>query len=168
MTSWASTTSRAVIRRPGRKIRSFSPRSRNWAWRNCKIVAFGSTRRIDTKAEDDASLNAILACKAPAATIVGKTWDLHVTSVLGCSLDDNIALCADSVKFLKKHGLETIFDAEHFYDGYKENPEYAIKVLRAVAEAGVDAIVLCDTNGGTMPNDIYDYYQNRLRPVKAR
>jgi len=122
---------------------------------NCKIVAFGSTRRIDSKAEDDASLNAILACKAPAATIVGKTWDLHVTSVLGCSLDDNIALCADSVKFLKKHGLETIFDAEHFYDGCKENPEYAIKVLRAVAGAGADAIALCDTNGGTLPNDIY-------------
>jgi 2-isopropylmalate synthase len=122
---------------------------------NCKIVAFGSTRRIDSKAQDDASLNAILACKAPAATIVGKTWDLHVTGVLGCSLDDNIALCADSVEFLKKHGLETIFDAEHFYDGYKENPEYAIKVLRAVAEAGADAIALCDTNGGTLPNDIY-------------
>jgi 2-isopropylmalate synthase len=123
--------------------------------KNCKIVAFGSTRRIDTKAQDDASLGAILACKAPAATIVGKTWDLHVTSVLGCTLDENIALCADSVKFLKKHGLETIFDAEHFYDGYKENPEYAIKVLRAVAESGADAIALCDTNGGTLPNDIY-------------
>ncbi|MFH1369714.1 MAG: citramalate synthase [Planctomycetota bacterium] len=121
---------------------------------NCKIVAFGSTRRRDTKADDDVSLNAILACKSPAAAIVGKTWDLHVTSVLGCSLEDNIALCAESVQFLKKHGLETIFDAEHFYDGYKENPEYAMKVLQAVAEAGADAIALCDTNGGTMPNSI--------------
>jgi len=124
--------------------------------RNCKICAFGSTRRADTKVEDDISLNSILACKSPAATIVGKTWDLHVTSVLGCSLDDNIALCAESVKYLKKHGLETIFDAEHFYDGYRENPEFALKVLRAVAEAGADAIVLCDTNGGAMPNGIYD------------
>jgi len=122
---------------------------------NCKIVAFGSTRRTNTKVDEDASLNAILACKVPAATVVGKTWDMHVTSVLGCSLDENIALCAESIQFLKKHGLEAIFDAEHFYDGYKENPEYATKVLRAVAEAGADAIVLCDTNGGTMPNDVY-------------
>jgi len=123
---------------------------------NSKIVAFGSTRRADTRADDDGSLNAIVACKTPAATIVGKTWDLHVTNVLGCSLDDNVALCVDSVQFLKKRGLETIFDAEHFFDGYRENPEYATKVLRAVAEAGTDAIVLCDTNGGTMPNVIYD------------
>ncbi|MGA2093812.1 MAG: citramalate synthase [Sedimentisphaerales bacterium] len=123
---------------------------------NCKIVAFGNTRRADTACQQDASLNAILDCKAPAATIVGKTWDLHVTSVLRCSLDENIVLCADSIAFLKKHGLETMFDAEHFYDGYRENPEYAMKVLKAVAEAGVDAIVLCDTNGGTLPAQIYD------------
>jgi len=124
--------------------------------RNSKIIAFGSTRRIDTKADDDASLNAILACRVPAATIVGKTWDLHVTDVLGCTLDENIKLCDESIRFLKRHGLETMFDAEHFFDGYKENTEYAIKVLRAVAEAGADAIVLCDTNGGTMPSDIYN------------
>ncbi len=136
--------------------------------RNSKIAAFGSTRRFDTKVEDDASLNAIIACKSPAATIVGKTWDMHVTKVLGCSLEDNIAVCADSVKYLKKHGLEAIFDAEHFYDGYKENPEYALKVLRAVAEAGIDAIALCDTNGGTLPNDIYAITKavcDQLRPL---
>ena len=138
----------------GPKETQFFAEAAGMGLRNCKIVAFGSTRRADKKVDDDASLNAILACKAPAATIVGKTWDLHVTSVLGCSLDDNIALCAESVQFLKKHGLETIFDAEHFYDGYKVNPEYAMKVLRAVAEAGADAIALCDTNGGTMPNII--------------
>jgi 2-isopropylmalate synthase len=135
---------------------------------NCKIVAFGSTRRTDISVDDDASLNAILACKTPAATIVGKTWDLHVTSVLGCSPDENIKLCAESVRFLKKHGLETIFDAEHFYDGFKENQEYAMKVLGAVAEAGADAIVLCDTNGGTMPNDINAITKticNQLNPL---
>ena len=137
-------------------------------FRNSKITAFGSTRRIDNKAEDDASLNAIVSCKAPAATIVGKTWDLHVTKVLGCSLEDNIAVCADSVRYLKKHGLEVIFDAEHFYDGYKENPEYALKVLRAVAEAGIDAIALCDTNGGTLPNEIYEITKTvcgQLKPL---
>jgi len=120
------------------------------------IAAFGSTRRADAKVTDDASLNAILACKAPAATIVGKTWDLHVTDVLGCSLDENVAICAESVEFLKKHGLETIFDAEHFYDGYRENPEYAMKVLGAAAEAGAETIVLCDTNGGALPEQIYE------------
>lgn len=137
-------------------------------FRNSRIAAFGSTRRIDNKAEDDASLNAIVSCKAPAATIVGKTWDLHVTKVLGCSLEDNIAVCADSVKYLKKHRLEAIFDGEHFYDGYKGNPEYALKVLRAVAEAGIDAIVLCDTNGGTLPNEIYEITKTvcgQLKPL---
>ncbi len=123
---------------------------------NSKIVAFGSTRRADAKASDDASLNAILACKTPAATLVGKSWDMHVTAVLGCSLDENLQLCADSVEFLKKQGIETIFDAEHFYDGYRENPQYAMKVLAAAADAGADVLVLCDTNGGSMPDQIYE------------
>lgn len=133
-----------------------------------KIVAFGSTRRADKKADDDASLKAITDCSAPAATIVGKTWDFQVTKVLGCSLDENIALCADSVRFLKKRGLETMFDAEHFFDGYKENAEYTIKVLKAVAEAGADAVILCDTNGGTIPKDVFDITKavcNELRPL---
>jgi len=122
--------------------------------KNSKIVAFGSTRRADAKASDDASLNAILACKTPAAALVGKSWDMHVTAVLGCSLDENLQLCADSVEFLKKQGIETIFDAEHFYDGYKNNSEYAMKVLAAAADA--DVLVLCDTNGGSLPDDVYE------------
>jgi len=90
---------------------------------NSKIVAFGSTRRAHSKVSDDVSLNAIIACKTPAAALVGKSWDLHVTDVLACSLDENLSMCAESVRFLKKHGIETIFDAEHFYDGYRKNPE---------------------------------------------
>src|SRR3989304_2059735 len=123
--------------------------------KNSKIVAFGSTRRADAKVFDDVSLNAILSCKTPTATVVGKTWDMHVTDVLGCSLDENLIMCSESIEFLKKHGLETIFDAEHFYDGYKDNPEYAMKVLSAAAEAGTDVLVLCDTNGGSIPDDVY-------------
>jgi 2-isopropylmalate synthase len=88
--------------------------------------------------------------------LVGKAWDMHVTEVLGCSLDDNLVICAESVRYLKSHGMEIIFDAEHFYDGYKNNPEYAIKVLQAVAEAGAETIVLCDTNGGSLPNEVYE------------
>ena len=124
--------------------------------KNAKIAAFGSTRRADTSVSDDVSLNTMLACKTQAGTLVGKTWDMHVTHVLGCSLDENLTICAESVEYLKKHGIETIFDAEHFYDGYKENPEYAMKVLAAAAQAGADAIVLCETNGGCMPEQVYE------------
>ena len=124
--------------------------------KNAKIDAFGNTRRADTGVSDDVSLNTMLACKTPAATLVGKTWDMHVTEVLGCSLDENLTICAESVEYLRKHGIETIFDAEHFYDGYKENPEYAMKVLAAAAQAGADAIVLCETNGGCMPEQVYE------------
>jgi 2-isopropylmalate synthase len=123
---------------------------------NSKITAFGNTRRTDSKASDDVSLNSILNCETQAAALVGKTWDLHVTNVLGCSLDENITICADSVKYLKKNGLEVLFDAEHFYDGYKKNPEYAMKVLAAVADAGADVLVLCDTNGGSLTEEIYE------------
>jgi len=124
--------------------------------KNSKIVAFGSTRRAGTKVCDDVSLNAMLACKTPTATLVGKTWDLHVKEVLGCSLDENLRICAESVEYLKSADLEVIFDAEHFYDGYKQNPEYSAKVLSAAAEAGCDVLVLCDTNGGSIPEEVYE------------
>jgi len=124
--------------------------------KNAKIVSFGNTRRADADVSDDLSLNSILACKTAAATLVGKAWDLHVTEVLGCSLDENKAICAESIEYIKKHGIETIFDAEHFYDGYKNNPEYAMRVLAAAAKAGADVLVLCDTNGGMMPGQVYE------------
>jgi 2-isopropylmalate synthase len=123
---------------------------------NSRIVAFGSTHRFDTKPSDDVSLNSILACKTKAATLVGKAWDMQVTEVLGCSLDKNLKICADSVKYLKGKGLEVIFDAEHFFDAFKKNSEYAMQVLSAAAEAGADTLVLCDTNGGTLPEQIYE------------
>jgi 2-isopropylmalate synthase len=124
--------------------------------KKAKIAAFGNTRRADTGVSEDVSLNTMLACKTQVVTLVGKTWDMHVTQVLGCSLDDNLMICAESVEYLKKHGIETIFDAEHFFDGYKENPEYTMKVLVSAAQAGADAIVLCDTNGGCMPEQVYE------------
>ncbi len=130
---------------------------------NARVSAFGSTRRADRGVSDDVSLNTILACKTPAAAIVGKTWELHVREVLACSLDENLTLCAESVRYLKQKGLETIFDAEHFFDGYRENPEYAMKVLAAAAEAGADALVLCDTNGGSLPERIFEITQEVCR-----
>jgi 2-isopropylmalate synthase len=123
--------------------------------KNAKLVAFGSTRRANNAVEDDAGIRALLEASAPACTIVGKTWDLHVTTVLRCSFEENLAVCADSVKYLKSNGKQVIFDAEHFYDGYKANPEYAIKVLQAAAQAGAHSLVLCDTNGGSLPEDIF-------------
>ena len=123
---------------------------------NARVAAFGNTRRANAKVTDDVSLKAILACKTPVATLVGKSWDMHVTDVLRCSLDENLLICSQSVEYLKKKGLEVIFDAEHFFDGYKANPEYAMKVLTAAAEAGADTLALCETNGGVLPDEVYD------------
>ncbi len=137
------------------KEMQFFDEMRKSGLKNSKLVAFGSTRRARIKAQDDTSLAAILATKARCAAIVGKTWDLHVKEVLKCSLSENLKICSESVSFLKKKGKEVLFDAEHFYDGYKHNSEYAMKVLTAAADAGADVIVLCDTNGGTLSEDIY-------------
>lgn len=131
--------------------------------KHSKVAAFGSTRRADCTVEDDLSLNSILATEASVATIVGKTWDLHVGLVLHCSLEENLTICAESIRYLKGKGLEVIFDAEHFFDGYRANPEYALKVLAAAAEAGADALVLCDTNGGSLPHQVFEITQQACR-----
>ena len=122
--------------------------------KNSKIAGFGNTRRADQTVETDASLNAILESKVSVATLVGKCWDMHVTDVLRCSLDENVVICAESVAYMKKKGLEVVFDAEHFFDGYKANPEFAMKVLAAAAEAGADVLSLCETNGGCLPGEV--------------
>ena len=119
-----------------------------------RVVAFGNTRRADKAVEDDASILAILDSGAPVAAVVGKSWGLHVRDVLRVSADENLRMIADSVRYLKSRGLEVVFDAEHFYDGYKEAPLAAVAAVRAAAEAGADALVLCDTNGGCLPHEI--------------
>jgi 2-isopropylmalate synthase len=124
--------------------------------KHARLAAFGSTRRAGVKAEEDAGLLALLEANTPVCTIVGKCWDLHVSAVLRCSNEENLAICAESVRFLKKKGKEVIFDAEHFFDGYRANPEYAIKVLTAAAEAGAACLALCETNGGKLPDDVYE------------
>ncbi|AGA57595.1 2-isopropylmalate synthase/homocitrate synthase family protein [Thermobacillus composti KWC4] len=123
---------------------------------NAKITAFGSTRRKNSQADQDTSLVRIVESGVRAATLVGKSWDFHVTTALQTTLEENLAMIYDSFAFLKRRGLEAIYDAEHFFDGYKHNPEYALACLRKAAEAGADWIVLCDTNGGTLPNEIYE------------
>ena len=138
------------------KEQEFFARVKEIDLKNAKIVAFGSTRRANTKVEEDVCINALLDSGTPAVTMVGKSWDMHVTEVLRCSLEENLAMCSESVAYVKKQGREVIFDAEHFFDGYKNNPEYAMKVLQAAADAGADALVLCETNGGCLPQEVYD------------
>ncbi|QYR23445.1 citramalate synthase [Paenibacillus sp. sptzw28] len=123
---------------------------------NAKVTAFGSTRRKNSIAEHDSSLIRIVESGVPAATLVGKSWDFHVHTALQTSLEENLAMIYDSFAFLKRSEVEAIFDAEHFFDGYKHNPEYALSVLRKAQDAGADWIVLCDTNGGTLPTEIHD------------
>lgn len=122
--------------------------------RKAKFAAFGSTRRAKKTCEDDESIQALLKAETPAVTIVGKSWDFHVTEALRISLEENIEIIGDSVDYLKKHTDEVFFDAEHFFDGFKRNPEYTLKAITAAYEAGSDVLVLCDTNGGTMPWEI--------------
>ncbi|WP_027094390.1 citramalate synthase [Cohnella thermotolerans] len=119
-----------------------------------KLTAFGSTRRKNSVCEQDANLKHLIESGAKAATLVGKTWDFHVHTALQTTLEENLAMIYESIAFVKRHGLEAIFDAEHFFDGYKANPEYAIAALTKAKEAGADWIVLCDTNGGTLPTEI--------------
>ena len=115
------------------------------------LVAFGSTRRAGTKAKDDANIKALLKAGAGAITLFGKSWDLHVKEALKITPDENLELIYDSLAYLKERVEELFYDAEHFFDGYKANPEYALKTLKAAQEGGADCIVFCDTNGRPFP-----------------
>ncbi len=119
-----------------------------------KACAFGMTRRRGMKAADDIGMKSLLDSKAPVITIVGKTSDFHVTEVLGVSLEENLAMIRDTVAYLSGEGREVIYDAEHFFDGWKADPEYAAKTIQAAAEAGASIIVMCDTNGGSLPEEV--------------
>ena len=132
--------------------------------RNAKLAAFGSTRRAKYRAEDDPGLAAILQTGAPVAALFGKSWLLHVEQVLKTTPDENLKMIADSVRYLKAKGLEVVYDAEHFFDGYFDNPDYALKTLEAAAEAGADVLVPCDTNGGRLTSEV----EQVMKAVAAR
>lgn len=131
--------------------------------RHARLVAFGATRKAKISVTEDASLKAIASSGAPAATIYGKAWDLHVHKALRTTLSENLAMIRDSVSFLKKHMKEVFFDAEHFFDGYKSNPDYAVDALLAAEAAGADCLVLCDTNGGTLVHEVEEIIR-RIKP----
>jgi 2-isopropylmalate synthase len=132
----------------------FFEMARKVPFNKSKLTAFGSTRRSNVTAEDDESIRAILAAETQSVTIFGKSWDLHATEILGVTLDENLSMIEDTVKYLKGKGREVIYDAEHFFDGYKRNAGYALKTLEAALSGGADIIVLCDTNGGILPHEI--------------
>jgi 2-isopropylmalate synthase len=138
------------------KDAEFFRRTQAMEFEHAKVCAFGMTRRRGVKAEDDIGMLALRDSLAPACTVVGKTHDFHVTEVLRVSLEENLSMIKDSVGYLASCGRELIYDAEHFFDGWKANPEYAAQTIRAAADAGARIVVLCDTNGGSMPEEVHD------------
>jgi 2-isopropylmalate synthase len=131
---------------------------------HAQLAAFGSTRHKDNRADNDPNLNALLQADTPVITIFGKAWDLHVTEALGATLEQNLEMIRDSVAFVKSKGKTVIYDAEHFFDGYKANPDYALRTLESSVHGGADRLVLCDTNGGTLP----DFIAERVKEVSSR
>ena len=136
------------------KDAEFFARARDAEWKTARIAAFGATRRVGVAVEDDPNLQALLAAGTPVCTIFGKAWLLHVTEVLRTTADENLRLIEQSVVYLKAQGKEVIFDAEHFFDGYRADPAYAIETLRAARRGGAQTVVLCETNGGGLPWDV--------------
>jgi len=121
------------------------------SWRQAKIAAFGMTRRGGMKVEEDAQVRQLLVAETPVVTVVGKTWPLHVREVFGVSLEENLAMIRDTVAYLKANGREVFYDAEHFFDSYREDEEYTLATIRAASDAGASLVILCDTNGGSLP-----------------
>ena len=135
--------------------------------KNAKVASFGTTRKFGAKPSQDINLKALLGADAPAVTLVGKTWDLHVRDDLRISQKANLEIIADSIAFMKKRVDEVIFDAEHFFDGFRANPDYALECLKAAQDGGADWIVLCETNGGRLPVDIRDALAQVNRVIKT-
>jgi len=134
--------------------------------KHAKLAAFGSTCRASSSPESDENVCQLLKADTPVVTIFGKSWDMHVTEALGTTHERNIEIISSTVKYLKGNGKEVIYDAEHFFDGFRANPDYAIKTLRAAEAGGADFIVLCDTNGGTLPHEVESIVGIALKSVK--
>src|SRR3954462_11604326 len=132
----------------------FFAQARRQRWQTARLAAFGSTRHRANRPEKDPNLHELVAAETPVVTIFGKSWLLHVTEVLGATPQENLDMIADSVGFVVARGRELVYDAEHFFDGYKADREYALATLRAAREAGARTLVLCDTNGGTLTNEL--------------
>jgi 2-isopropylmalate synthase len=150
------------------KDKEFFEKCKNIKFKNSKIAAFSMTRRKDIKCEDDQNMITLLKADTPVVTIVGKSWDMHANIVLKVTLEENIEMIKDTIKFFKKNDREVIFDAEHYFDGFKANKDYAIKTLKTAQDAGADCIVLCDTNGGTMPDEICEIIKETKKHISKK
>ena len=140
------------------KDKEFFDRAQEMKFKHAKITAFGSTRFAKNPVHEDRNVQALIAANTPVVAIFGKTWDLHVKRALGITEEENLTLIGETVGYLKKHGKEVIYDAEHFFDGYFANPEYALKTLEIAKTAGADVLCLCDTNGGTIPTRLVEAF----------
>jgi 2-isopropylmalate synthase len=146
------------------KDAEFFARAREMTWARAQVAAFGSTCRVGGKPDDDANLAALVAAGTPVCTVVGKTWTLHVADVLRTTNDENLRIIEVSVAWLRRQGRRVIYDAEHFFDGYRADPVYAVETLRAAERGGAETLVLCDTNGGSLPWQIGEV----MRAVRGR
>lgn len=135
--------------------------------KTAKLAAFGSTRKSSLTVGHDPQIKALLDAETPVVTIFGKSWTLHVHKILNTTLDDNLRMIHESVRFLKSHGREVTYDAEHFFDGYQDNPDYALKTLKAARDGGADFIALCDTNGGTITSRLQAVVEKVKKAIKA-
>lgn len=149
------------------KDMAFFDKAKTHKFSHSKIVAFGSTCRYGNRPENDPNLQALIEAETPAVAIFGKSWLLHVTEALKIRPEENLELIAGSIRYLKSHNKEVIYDAEHFFDGYKDSPEYAIKALQTAEKAGADVLVLCDTNGGTLTHEISEIISEVRKQTSA-
>jgi 2-isopropylmalate synthase len=145
----------------------FFAAARTMTWSHAKLAAFGSTRHKANPAAKDPNLHELVAAETPVVTIFGKSWDLHVIEVLSATLDQNVDMIAESVAFVAEHGREVIYDAEHYFDGYKADPAYALRTLRAARQAGARDLVLCDTNGGTLTDALVRIFEDTRDALAA-
>lgn len=134
----------------------FFERIKKMQFKNARVIAFGSTRKVNIDVEKDANVQSLLKADTSAIAIFGKSWDFQVADILKTTLDENLKMIYDTVRFFKKMGKEVVYDAEHFFDGYRANAVYAMKTLKAAYDAGADNLCLCDTNGGTFPTEIFE------------
>jgi len=149
-TSWASDYIEGGWPGSNPKDKEFFERARDLHLKHARLAAFGSTRFAKNSVAEDRNVRALVEAGTPVTTIFGKTWDLHVERALGISLDENLKLIAETVAYLHEHGKEVVYDAEHFFDGYHANADYALRTLEAAQKAGAQVLCLCDTNGGTL------------------
>jgi 2-isopropylmalate synthase len=149
------------------KDREFFKEVKNLEIKHAKLVAFGSTRRKGIRAEDDENVKSLLEAKTDTVAIFGKSWDLHVEKIINATKPENLEMIRDTIRFFKSNGKEVVYDAEHFFDGYESDSTYALNTLRAAEEAGADVIVLCDTNGGTLPDRLKEIIEKVKQVVQV-